>query len=51
MPLIRVSVPSKARIDALAVEKKAAVGRQVTVEEIVADLLAEHDLNREETSA
>lgn len=40
---VRVSRPVKRRLDAMQEDMKRALGRQVTVSEVMEALLAEHD--------
>lgn len=52
MPLVRVSDPSKKRLDTLQSEAQRRLGRTVTLAEIVEALLGEHDRSaREEAGA
>jgi hypothetical protein len=50
MALLKVSEPSKARVEELQAERQAALGRTVTQAEVVEWLLAEHDRNREQVT-
>ena len=40
---VRVSVPVKRRLDGLQRDMMARLGRQVTISEVLEELLAEHD--------
>lgn len=52
MPVVKVSLPIKRRLDTLQAEAVERLGRQVTLAEIVEALLGEHDRSvREEAGA
>lgn len=52
MPVVKVSLPIKRRLDTLQAEARRRLGRTVTLAEVIEALLGEHDRNaREEAGA